>query len=399
MDTRQHSLLMLSLVKGVGPAAIGSLLKVFGEPQHALAASPQELIECCNLSVEQAEGIVHAAESEAVAEECQLLERHQTHLICLGDAEYPALLRQLPHPPPLLYCRGLQPLPSGPALSIVGSRECSTYAQRQTQRLLESLAQQIPQLVVVSGLARGLDRTAHTCALELGLPTIAVLGCGLASVYPAEHRQLAERITKQGALLSELPMRSPPHAYHFPTRNRIISGLGAVLVVMEAGAKSGALITAGHSQNYGRQVFALPGDVDRIGSMGVNHLLQSGQAQLLLGSKPIAEVLLADSTPQPSNAASTRTSAPASARASAPTSAPTSASSTASGQPSLADSPSPALNQTQARLLEFLKKEPLHPNDLSRISQLPMERLLGLLLELELAGNVYCDENSLYRRA
>ncbi len=389
MDTPQHSLLMLSLVKGVGPAAIGSLLKVFGEPQHALTASPQELIECCNLSVEQAEGIVRAAESEAVAEECQLLERHQTHLICLGDAEYPALLRQLPHPPPLLYCRGLQPLPQGPTLSIVGSRECSTYAQRQTQRLLESLAQQIPQLVVVSGLARGLDGTAHACALELGLPTIAVLGCGLASVYPAEHRQMAERITKQGALLSELPMRSPPHAYHFPTRNRIISGLGAVLAVMEAGAKSGALITAGHSQNYGRPVFALPGDVDRIGSMGVNYLLQSGQAQLLLGSKPIAEALLAD--PQPSNAASSRASARASSR--------TSARSTASGQPSLADSPSPALNQTQTHLLEFLKKEPMHPNDLSRISQLPMERLLGLLLELELAGNVYCDENSLYRRA
>ncbi len=191
-----------------------------------------------------------------------------------SDSRYPAWLRMVPDPPPVLWVRGDLSVFDQPSVAIVGSRGASQYAKTVARRLAAGLAH--AGIVVTSGMARGVDGAAHAGCLDAGGRTIAVLGTGVDVVYPAEHRELAARIAETGLLVSELEPGSPPNAWHFPRRNRIISGLSRAVVVVEASEKSGSLITARLALEQGREVMAVPGSVLYGQNRGAHALIKDG---------------------------------------------------------------------------------------------------------------------------
>jgi DNA processing protein len=217
------------------------------------------------------------------------IEALRESVITLGDDDYPLLLRHIPDPPLVLHVLGRRELLGMPALAVVGSRKASPYAVNVTRHLVAPLASQAG-LVVVSGLAEGVDATAHAAALDAGGTTIAVLGTGIDRIYPRQHRQLFSRIVRDGVAISELAPGTPPLKMNFPMRNRLISGLAAGTVIVEASGKSGSLITARTALEQGRDVFAVPGSIFSPGSEGTHRLIQSG-AKLVHDANDILEEL------------------------------------------------------------------------------------------------------------
>ena len=295
MTAREEAWLALMRVERMGSRTAQRLLEAFGDVEQVLAATAADITRRCGLHPDLAAHIAAAAQAPAFAEERQRVREAGVALVTLDHAHYPARLRNLPLCPPLLYTRGTLPGTEAPWLAVVGTRGPTRYGERVTRDLIAGLAAQERSLVIVSGLARGVDTVAHAAALEHGLPTVAVLGAGLNHVYPAENRGLAEQIAGGGgALLSEFPMDAKPLARNFPIRNRVISGLADALLVIEAGERSGALITAGFAQSHGRPVLAVPGNVGEPTAQGTNRLLHSGQATMALEA---ADVLPTGSLP------------------------------------------------------------------------------------------------------
>ena len=214
-----------------------------------------------------------------------------------SDPRYPRMLRELPDPPGVLFVRGELKPEDALAVGIVGTRHGTPYGLRQAERLAGSLAR--AGLTVVSGLARGIDAAAHRGALAAGGRTIAVMASGVLNIYPPEHASLAEEVAAAGALLSEQPSRSPPLAGAFPQRNRLISGLSLGVIVVEAADRSGALITARHAMEQGREVFAVPGNVDSRASRGCHRLIRDG-AKLIESADDVLQELgpLVEATPR-----------------------------------------------------------------------------------------------------
>jgi DNA processing protein len=219
--------------------------------------------------------------------------------VTVFDAAYPAALRHIAHPPLALFTLGDVQALQAPTVAIVGARAASTGAREWTRRVAGDLVR--CGVLVASGLARGVDAAAHEGALEAGGPTAAVLGCGLDLVYPPEHVRLAACIASQGCLLSEFPPGTPPRPWHFPLRNRILSGISAGVVVVQAEPRSGALVTARQALDENRQVMAVPGDVGDPRSAGPHELLRQGAA-LVDGVRDIFAALGWEGTPQPAGA-------------------------------------------------------------------------------------------------
>jgi DNA processing protein len=193
-------------------------------------------------------------------------------VVALGDPDYPALLKQIHDPPPRLFVSGR--LPAEPMIAIVGSRRATPYGQRAARRLARDLS--ALGVVVVSGLARGIDAAAHRGALEGGSPTVAVMATGLDRIYPPEHAELAQAIAQSGAVITEAEPGTPPLPGRFPVRNRIISGLSLGVVVVEAAQRSGALITARMAAEQGRDVLCVPGSIENPLATGVHQLIKDG---------------------------------------------------------------------------------------------------------------------------
>jgi DNA processing protein len=280
--------LALASVPEVGPLRFRSLLTHFRDPSEIFQASQRELAELPQIGPKTAEEIKRFDDWELAEKQLAWSDRIGAKLLTINDGLYPSNLKNIPDAPPLLYMRG-EILPEDrQAIAVVGSRTFTDYGRRATERIVGHLAEL--GLTIVSGLARGIDSCAHRAALRAGGRTIAVFGCGLDRIYPGENVKLADEILASGAWLSEFPLGTRPDPVNFPRRNRLISGLSLGVVVVEAGEKSGALLTAGCALEQNREVFAVPGDITKATSVGTNSLIQQG-AKLVTSLEDILEEL------------------------------------------------------------------------------------------------------------
>ncbi|MGO8732425.1 MAG: DNA-processing protein DprA [Terriglobia bacterium] len=263
----------LTKLEGLGVRGAHKLVEHFGSPQAAYMASLTEL-ESCGIPARVAQSIFAQAGLKEAARDLEASAKAGCQVVEYSSDDYPPRLKQIPDPPLVLYVRGDVKVLSRHALAIVGARRPTAYGSQVAQRLAHDLAQR--QLVIVSGLARGIDSAAHRGALEAAGKTVAVLGSGIDVIYPRENKRLAEQVTESGALISEFPPGTSPAPENFPIRNRTISGLSLGVLVIEAAEYSGSLITARLALEQNREVFAVPGNITSAQSFGPNHLIKQG---------------------------------------------------------------------------------------------------------------------------
>jgi len=358
---RRRAWVALAATPGLTPRGCAALLAHYHAPEAVLAAPANALASAPGVSAKTA---AQLASGQSGRRADQLLldsDRLGIAVLTPDDAAYPARLRELPDPPPALWRRGRGEITPA-AIAVVGSRRPSPYGRTMAERFGRELAQ--AGLTVVSGLARGIDAAAHQTALEIGGGTIAVLGCGLDRVYPLEHRALQEAIGRDGTLLSEFPPGAPPLAHHFPRRNRLISGLALGVVVVEAGERSGSLITARLALEQGREVFAVPGNLGAGGSVGTNRLIKAG-ATLVERVDDILEAVVPQLDP-----ASLRPPRPSASAA----------------RPSAAEAAS--LTAEERALAGHVTDEPRHMDELAARAGRPVQHVAALLVSLQLKGAV-----------
>ncbi|HEX7534858.1 MAG TPA: DNA-processing protein DprA [Syntrophales bacterium] len=278
----------LKAIDGVGSVGFKNLVGAFGNPRNVFKASLQSLTAVPGIGHKTAANVKDFDGWHKAEEELELLKKYDARLITYHDSLYPRALLNIYDFPPFLYTKGLLK-EDDVNIAVVGSRMASTYGKFSTERLCRELA--INGITVVSGLARGIDSAAHKGALTGKGRTIAVLGCGLDTVYPPENQKLYEEIVAKGAVISEYPFGTPPSGSNFPARNRIISGVSLGVVVVEANEKSGSLITAKLALEQGREVFAVPGSIDSAGSRGTHKLIKQG-AKLIENVHDILDEIL-----------------------------------------------------------------------------------------------------------
>ena len=218
-------------------------------------------------------------------QELLFIEKHHIQVLCFGDDHYPARLMECPDAPVVLYYMGTAPLNRQRVLNLVGTRRCTTYGQDLVRRFVGELHEQCPDVLVVSGLAYGIDICAHRCALDNGCETVAVLAHGLDEIYPTAHRDTARQMLGQGGLLTEYMSETRADKMNFVRRNRIVAGVSDATILVESAAKGGGLITARIAQDYGRSVFAFPGAVGAPASAGCNNLIRDNGAQLITSAE------------------------------------------------------------------------------------------------------------------
>ena len=265
--------LALRMTPGLGTRKAGQLIEVFRTPQAIFRASRSEL-QGAGLSAAVAQSVASGCAFEDAADQRQKMIEAGAELIPIRTPLYPASLREIFDPPPVLFARGRIELLHSPLLAIVGTRRPTPYGIAAASRIARDLAH--AGLTISSGMARGIDTAAHRAVLEAEGLTVAVFGCGVDQVYPAENRNLAEEIVKKGLVVSEFPMGAPPYPQNFPIRNRIISGFSLGVLVVEGGEYSGSSITAKLAAEQGREVFAVPGNVTSKMSWGPNLLIKQG---------------------------------------------------------------------------------------------------------------------------
>ena len=332
----------------VGPARLRRLLDHFGTLRDAWHAAEPALRAC----LEERARLALVATRRALdpGRLLEQLERDGVRVVTLIDDAYPASLRQVSAPPPVLYYRGELLETDRVAVAVVGTRRVTAYGREMASRIAGDLARS--GVTIVSGLARGIDGVAHQAALDAGGRTIAVLGSGVNRVYPPEHRHLARRIMEQGAVLSDYSPDTPPEGVNFPPRNRIISGLSLGVVVVEAPDRSGALITVDFAADQGRDVFAVPGPATAPNSAGCNRLLREG-ARLVRSAEDILEDLALDRRKE---AGAIQQALP--------------------------------LGEEDRRLLAVLTPTPQHIDDLALLADASVSEVAARLMTLELQGLV-----------
>jgi len=336
-------------VLGIGPAKLRALLDHFGDLETAWHADSPGLREA-GLDRRALEYLLAARAAMDLDAEVARVQRLGARTVTWDDANYPAQLKSIAAPPPLLYVKGAFAPADEWAIAVVGTRKATAYGRDVTRSLVSDLARS--GVTIVSGLARGIDATAHQAALDAGGRTIAVLGHGIEYIYPPEHRKLAEQIVEHGALVTDYAVGTAPEGKNFPPRNRIISGLSLGVLVVEGDVSSGAHITADFCLEQGRDVFAVPGNILQRSSRLPNTLIQQG-AMPVLSAQDILEQLNLTMVAQHAEA---RQVIPADA--------------------------------TEAQLLGLLSAEPVHIDDIRRETDLPIAQVSSTLALMELKGMV-----------
>ncbi len=290
---QQHSAdiekwLKLIRAEGVGPTIFKRLIEQFTSIEHVFEASVHNLTKVEGIGTRTAERIFATRQTFDAATEIALADRLGVWIMTMADKRYPPALKDIYDPPPVLYVKGDIVRSDSLAVAIVGSRRCTTYGREQAARFAHMLAS--AGFTIVSGMARGIDTAAHRGALAGGGRTIAVQGCGLSNVFPSENKKLFAATAESGACISELPLGYEPLSENFPGRNRIIAGLCMGVIIIEASAGSGSLITAKAALEYNREVMAIPGMIDSHASKG-SHLLIKQGARLVDGIDDVMDAL------------------------------------------------------------------------------------------------------------
>ena len=337
----------LNMIPGVGPIAYRSLVSFFHDPERVFTASQNELTAVQGIGDKTIQAIKDFPVEGLATKELKRAEDLGVTILTFRDQGYPKNLLHIYDPPPVLYVRGTLDYGDPLMVAIVGSRRGSSYGRAVTKRISKDLSS--AGVTVVSGMARGIDTYAHLGALEAGKRTIAVLGCGIDVIYPPENKKLFFDIIDHGAVISEFPLSTPPDGKNFPKRNRIISGISLGVVIVEATADSGSLITASYALEQGREVFAVPGNVGTATSQGTNRLIKQG-AKLVEESQDI----LAEIVPQYEGI--------------------------------ITEDDPPALSNEEDGIFQLLSHNPLHIDEISRLCSMEIRRVSTILLELELKG-------------
>lgn len=284
--TEDDAYIVLNMVPRIGPVRLRRLVEEFGSASAVLEARASQLERVAGIGPGAAEAVAGWREGIDWQKERELAEAFGAHIVTPASPGYPSLLREIHDPPAVLYVWGELEERDRHAIGVVGTRKPTLYGAGCAKKLSYQMAHS--GLTVVSGLARGIDTAAHQGALAAKGRTLAVIGSGLMELYPPENRELAEKIATSGAVVSEFPMTTRADKQTFPMRNRIISGLSTGLLVIEAGARSGALISANQAMEQGRTVYAVPGRIDQAHSLGSNRLIQQG-AKLVLSVEDILD--------------------------------------------------------------------------------------------------------------
>lgn len=341
-----------TLVPGIGPSRFSKLDRHFKNMETAWNADASEL-ETAGLDAKAIKSILESRSKISLDAEMEKLEHYKITALTSKDGAYPPRLKEIYDPPPVLYVRGKLIPEDECALAVVGTRRPTYYGREVTDQIVGDLAKN--RITIISGLARGIDASSHRAAINCGGRTIAVLGCGLDTVYPRDHVQLAREVMEHGALVSELPPGSPPKKENFPLRNRIMSGMSLGVLVVEADEKSGARITAERALEQDREVFAVPGSVLSPMSRLTNKLIQEG-AKLVRGADDVMEELNLTMAVQHAEA---KELIPAS--------------------------------QTESMILDILQSaspEPIHIDEVGRQSNMPIASISSTLSMMELKGMV-----------
>jgi len=349
----------LKSIAGVGNITFPALVDRFGSLPAIFAAPVSKLNEIPGISKNIAAGIVGFNDWGKVKAELELIDKNEIKIITYQDELYPAKLMNIYDRPPFLYVRG-NLNKNDINIAVVGSRLASTYGKYTTEKISRELA--LKGLTIVSGMARGIDSVAHRGALTAHGRTIAVLGSGLDVIYPPENKKLFTDIIQNGAVISEFPPGTPPLSANFPTRNRIISGMSYGVVIVEAGEKSGSLITARLALEQGREVFAVPGSIDSAGSRGTNKLIKQG-AKLIENIDDILEEIF----PQFDG---TIVLKPPSV----------------SNSEVIAAKPAEILSTVDQKIISYISGSRVHIDDLISSTGLSSADILGALTTLELKG-------------
>ena len=337
-------------VSGIGPAKIQALLGYYGSLERAWNATDQQLREI-GLDIRAIQSFNDVRQTFDLDRYARQVEVSGAQVVTLESPGYPDLLREIPAAPPLLFYRGqFEPIDRW-AVAVVGTRRLTAYGRQVTRDLVSGLVRN--GITIVSGLARGIDAVAHRTALEEGGRTIAVMASGIDKVYPPEHRDMAREIVGgHGVIVSDYPFGAEPESNHFPARNRLISGLSLGVVVVEAGEKSGALITSRFALEQNREVFAVPGNIHSPVSVGTNRLIQQG-GKLVSRVEDILEEL---NLRMAADQAVAKVVLPETAE--------------------------------EAALISQLSSQPLHVDELGRLTGMPISLISSTLTLMELKGMV-----------
>lgn len=338
-----------NLVKGIGPVRLEKLLKYFGDIQAAWQA-PGYQLESAGLSRKLSQQLQQVRSQISLSRLEEKIQKSGLQVLTWDDQNYPEQLRLITQSPFVLYVKGKLLKEDIWAVAIVGTRRFTEYGRQITEEISRVLANH--GISIVSGLARGIDGIAHQSALDVDGRTLAVLGSGLDHIYPPEHKKLAEEISQKGALISDYPLGTPPDGSNFPPRNRIISGLSKAVIIIEAGLKSGAIITANYAAEQGKEVFAVPGKTTAPMSKGTNLLIKQG-AHPLLEPQDILDLLNLSLL---SEQKIVRKTLPTDSR--------------------------------EAVIYQIVADEPLHVDEISTQTKMPIEQVTSTLALMELKGMV-----------